>query len=182
MLETQRLLLRQWVENDFHSFAEICADKEVMKFFPKTLSSSESYKMAKQMQSLINQRGWGFWAVEIPTLKQFIGFVGLHTPKVEMPFSPCVEIGWRLSKKYWGQGYATEAATAVLQYAFNELELREVVSFTTRNNIRSIAVMERIGMLNTYQNFSHPDISSSHPLSEHVLYKISQSNWKQRAL
>jgi len=178
MLKSNRLLLRQWTEGDFLPFAEICADEEVMAFFPKPQTQQESYEMAEKIQSLIKSRGWGFWAIEIPNKHKFIGFVGLHIPKDSLPFSPCVEIGWRLSKSHWGKGYATEAANAALEYAFNKLNLNEVVSFTTLANVRSIAVMQKIGMRNTDQNFMHPDIENSHPLCEHVLYKINKSEWQ----
>ncbi|WP_422133977.1 GNAT family N-acetyltransferase [Endozoicomonas sp. ALD040] len=182
MLKTERLLLRQWSENDFLPFAEMCGDKEVMEHFPKLQTQEESFEMGRKILSLINERGWGFWAVEVPNQHIFIGFVGLHTPTNKMPFSPCVEIGWRLSKHYWGKGYATEAAKEALKYAFNTLNLNEVVSFTTLANDRSKAVMQKIGMHNSNQKFMHPDIEVSHPQCEHVLYKISKSTWQQNAL
>ncbi len=179
MLKTDRLLLRQWTEDDFLPFAEMCCDKEVMAHFPKLQTRDESYEMGKKILSLINERGWGFWAVEIPNQYKFIGFVGLHTPKDSMPFSPCVEIGWRLSKEHWNKGYATEAAEAVLEYAFNTLDLEEVVSFTTLANERSKAVMKKIGMCDSNQNFMHPDVEDFHPQREHVLYKITKSAWQK---
>ncbi|BHH82769.1 GNAT family N-acetyltransferase [Desulforhopalus sp. 52FAK] len=182
MLKTDRLLLRQWTEDDFLPFAEMCSDKDVMEFFPKPQTQKESYGMAKKIQSLIKDRGWGFWAIEIPGQHKFIGFVGLHAPKDSMPFSPCVEIGWRLSNQHWGKGYATEAAKAALEFAFNKLNLNEVVSFTTLANVRSMAVMQKIGMSNSAQNFMHPDIEASHSQCEHVLYKINKSEWQQNAL
>jgi ribosomal-protein-alanine N-acetyltransferase len=182
MLKTERLLLRQWLEDDFLPFAEMCNDEEVMEYFPKLQTQEESFEMGRKILSLINERGWGFWAVEIPNQHKFIGFVGLHTPTDKMPFSPCVEIGWRLSKSYWGYGYATEAAKEALKYAFSKLNLNEVVSFTTLGNDRSKAVMQKIGMYDTKQNFMHPDIELSHPQCEHVLYKISKSEWQQNAL
>jgi len=182
MLKTDRLLLRQWTQDDFLPFAEMCSDMDVMEFFPKPQTQNESYRMGQKIQSLINDRGWGFWAVEVPNQYKFVGFVGLHIPKDDMPFSPCVEVGWRLSKQYWGKGYATEAAKAALEYAFNILNLNEVVSFTTLANVRSVNVMKKIGMHNSGQNFMHPDIAASHSQCEHVLYKISQSEWQKNAL
>jgi ribosomal-protein-alanine N-acetyltransferase len=179
MLQTERLLLRQWTEDDFLPFSEMCSDKDVMEFFPNPQTQEESYKMGKRIQSLINDRGWGFWAVEIPNRKKFIGFVGLHIPKESLPFSPCVEIGWRLAKEYWNQGYATEAAKESLRYAFTKLSLNEVISFTTLANLRSQAVMQKIGMSNTGNNFMHPDIEVTHPQCEHVLYKISKLEWER---
>lgn len=178
MLKTNRLLLRQWTEDDFMPFAEMCCNKDVMEFFPKQLTQKESFDMAEKIQSLIKDRGWGFWALEVPEQYKFIGFVGLHTPTDRMPFSPCVEIGWRLSSQHWGKGYATEAAKAALDYAFNTLNLNEVVSFTTLANVRSMSVMEKIGMSNSEQNFMHPDIEASHAQCEHVLYKINRLQWQ----
>ncbi|MGX5172509.1 GNAT family N-acetyltransferase [Aliikangiella sp. IMCC44653] len=181
MLKTDRLLLRQWTEDDFLPFAEMCSDKDVMEHFPKLLSTQESNEMGRKILSLISERGWGFWALEIPNKQKFIGFAGLHTPKGNMPFSPCVEVGWRLAKQYWGKGYATEAAREALKFAFINLNLKEVVSFTTQANNRSKAVMEKIGMIDSKQNFMHPGIDLSHPQCEHVLYKISKLEWQQNA-
>lgn len=178
MLKTDRLVLRQWTEDDFLPFSEMCSDKDVMEFFPKTQTQKESYAMGEKIQSLINDRGWGFWAVEVPNQNKFIGFVGLHTPTDSMPFSPCVEIGWRLAKQHWGKGYATEAANETLKFAFNTLKLNEVVSFTTLANFRSRTVMQKLGMRDSGQNFMHPDIEASNPQCEHVLYKISEPEWR----
>lgn len=181
LIKTKRLLLRQWTENDFSSFSIMCADEEVMEFFPATMTENESVETGRKIQSLIDERGWGFWAVEIPNQHAFIGFVGLHTPTRLLPFSPCVEIGWRLSKESWGKGYASEAAKASLNYAFTELKLDEVVSFTTATNFRSMAVMEKIGMHNTNQNFMHPEVEASLPECEHVLYKITKAEWQRNS-
>jgi RimJ/RimL family protein N-acetyltransferase len=180
MLKTERLILRQWNDDDFLPFFNISSDKEVMEFFPSRMTEKESNNLGGRIQSLIQERGWGFWAIEIPSFEKFIGFVGLHIPKDSLPFSPCVEIGWRLSKSYWGKGYATEAAKESLKYAFTILKLDEVVSFTTADNIRSKAVMQKIGMVNTGNNFMHPDIINTHPLCEHVLYKITKSEWMRK--
>lgn len=177
MLKTDRLQLRQWTEDDFLPFSKMCGDSAVMAFFPKLLTPNESKEVGKKIQSLIHERGWGFWAVDVSNQHKFIGFVGLHTPKESLPFSPCVEIGWRLSKSYWGNGYATEAAKACLAYAFGTLGLHEVVAFTALANLRSQAVMRKIGMRDSGQNFMHPDIEEAHPQCEHVLYKINRSVW-----
>jgi len=182
MLETRRLLLRQWRRRDFAPFARMCADAEVMRHFPNCLSQEESHQMANRITDLINERGWGLWAVEVPEVHNFIGFVGLHAPTVNFPFSPCVEVGWRLAREHWGNGYATEAATAALDYAFTRLQLYEVVSFTTTANTGSMAVMRRIGMRDTGENFMHPGIDPSHPQCEHVLYKITRASWLRRLL
>lgn len=177
MITTKRLLLRQWQPSDFPLFAELCADPDVMQFFPSTLSEVESMTFAQRVHGLIAERGWGLWAVEVPGVSDFIGFVGLHVPKDYLPFSPCVEIGWRLAKTDWGKGYASEAAKAALNYAFTELQLDEVLSFTSVTNLPSQAVMKRIGMTNTHHNFMHPDIEAGHSLCEHVLYRLDRSEW-----
>ena len=172
-LETDRLLLRQWKEEDFDAFATMNADPEVMEFYPNIQSLEESFDMARKFQNLISEKGWGFWAVERLCDNSFIGFVGLHEPTFDLPVTPCTEIGWRLSRNAWGKGYATEAAKEALKFAFNELKLGQVYSFTSVGNLRSRAVMEKIGMKNTNANFNHPIIPEGHSLSEHVLYKIS---------
>jgi len=181
-LETSRLSLRQWRKRDFPVFASINADPTVMEYYPNTLSEEESNELAYKLQSLISERGWGFWAVEEKNGKDFIGFVGLHIPKAELPFTPCVEIGWRLDKSFWGNGYATEAAKAALNVAFEQLNLSEVYSFTSVGNARSRAVMERINMVNTSKNFEHPDIPAGHHLREHVLYNLTKEQWSDGAV
>ena len=144
--------------------------------YDKILHSKEASKDQK-IEALIHERGWGFWAVEHCDEHQFIGFVGLHMPQYDLPVTPCVEIGWRLAKEYWGRGYATEAAHASLEVAFEQLNLPEVYSFASVANKKSQAVMQRIGMSNTMNNFEHPMIPEGHYLREHVLYKINQKSW-----
>ncbi len=178
-METKRLILRNWLPTDYHQFAELNSDPTVMEFFPKTLSQSESNAFAEKSKTLISKNGWGLWAVEIKTRGSFIGYVGLHRPHLKYPFSPFVEIGWRLSKEFWGYGYATEAAREALKFAFESLELYEVVSFTSLQNKRSQSVMERLDMINTQENFKHPSLPDNHPLCEHVLYKITKAMWNK---
>lgn len=178
-IETERLKLRQWKEADRPLFAKINADPIVMRFYPSVLSTEESNGMAQRLESLIRKRGWGFWAIEKRDEKQFIGFVGLHEPRYDLAVTPCVEIGWRLAKQYWGQGYATEAAKAALGIAFDRLDLPEIYSFTPVLNKKSRAVMERIGMLDTGKNFEHPMIPEGSPLREHFLYKVDKKGWQE---
>ena len=177
-LDTERLRLRQWQAEDYPPFALINADPDVMAFYPACLTVAESDSLAQKIEALLKQKGWGFWAVELKNEGNFIGFVGLHEPQYELPFKPCIEIGWRLAKNYWGRGYATEAAQAALKFAFEKLRLDEVVSFTSLNNRRSEAVMQRLHMVNTGNNFEHPSIAVGHPLREHLLYKITKAQWK----
>lgn len=170
-LNTHRLRLRQWTESDYIPFARLNADPLVMEFFPATLSAAESDRMVEKIKQHFSEHGWGLWATELKPSGEFIGFVGLNPPRPELPFPPCVEVGWRLDRSFWGNGYATEAARAALDFAFGELKLEEIVAFTSVLNQKSRAVMERLGMRDCGQNFMHPDIPLEHPLCEHVLYK-----------
>ena len=176
--ETERLRLRQWIESDRELFARLCGDPRVMEFYPNLLDRTASDAMVDRLQALISDRGWGLWAVESKADKQFIGYVGLHVPKYDLPCSPCVEIGWRLACEYWGKGYATEAARSVLKVGFDRLNLPEIVSFTTTINRRSRAVMERLGMNLDAETFEHPIVPAGHILCEHVLYRLSREEWR----
>ncbi|WP_372814857.1 GNAT family N-acetyltransferase [Psychrobacter sp.] len=184
VIETERLYLRQWQASDFAVFAEINADPEVMKYFPKLLTPKVSDIIASKCQQLIANQGWGLWAVSLKDRSKengaFIGFVGLNDTHADMSFAPAVEIAWRLHKDYWGQGYATEAARAALNFAFTELSLDEVVSFTAVINKRSQLVMERLGMMNTRANFYHPALDPNHRLAEHVLYNMTRQQWNNQ--
>jgi RimJ/RimL family protein N-acetyltransferase len=147
-----------------------------MEYFPAALSSAESHALADGIQAHIERHGWGLWAVEIPGVTSFAGFIGLATPRFDAHFTPCTEIGWRLDRAFWGYGYATEGALAVLTFAFETLELREVVSFTAETNLPSRRVMERIGMThNSNDDFDHPNLPVDHRLRRHVLYRKSQT-------
>ncbi len=177
MLETDRLLLRQWQPTDREPFAKLNADPKVMEFFPNLLSREASDAMADQIQALIEQQGWDLWAVEIKNTQQFIGYVGLHVPTYDLPFNPCVEVGWRLAYEFWGNGYAPEAALMALKFGFESLNLAEIVSFTTMNNVRSQRVMEKIGMQRSSETFPHPKVSVKSELREHCLYRLSHCEW-----
>jgi len=181
-IQTERLLLRQWRKEDLPEFAGITSDPVVMEFYPSILSSIESNTMAERLESLISERGWGFWAVEIKDGKSFIGFVGLHKPTYELPFTPCVEVGWLLAKECWGKGYATEAGKASMNVGFNELGLSEIYSFTSISNKRSRAVMKRLSMVNLNKNFEHPKIPPGSSLRKHVLYKVDRKRWNENVI
>ncbi len=176
--ETPRLRLRQWTAADRTPFAQLNADERVMEFFPSTLSRSESDGLADRIQSAIAQRGWGWWAVEVKNKHPFIGFVGLNIPSAQLPFSPCVETGWRLDYPYWGQGYATEAAQAAIAFGFKTLNLAEIVSFTALINQRSQAVMNKLGMVRSPESFLHPNVPEGSELQAHCLYKLSKADWE----
>lgn len=174
---TKRLQLRQWKPDDRPAFADMSADPEVMEYFPKTLSRAESDAVADRCEALIEERGWGFWAVQLLGTNEFIGFVGLHIPRDDLPCAPCVEIGWRLARSYWGKGYATEGAEVALKVGFEQLQLQEIVSFAVVDNRRSRAVMERLKMISATQTFDHPDVPEGSDLRKHCLYKISRQEW-----
>jgi RimJ/RimL family protein N-acetyltransferase len=172
VLATDRLILRTWRDSDREPFAAMNADPEVMRYFPSTLTREDSDRQVDRIVERTASRGFGFWAVEIPGVAEFAGFIGLSVPGFEAPFTPCVEIGWRLAFAHWGHGYASEAARAVLTYAWDPLGLAEVVSFTTAGNARSRAVMDRIGMRHDPAgDFDHPRLPDGHPLRRHVLYR-----------
>lgn len=176
-IETDRLLLRQWRAEDRQPFSEMNADPEVMKYFPALLTREQSDLLADRCQAFIEERGWGLWAVEAKAEGLFIGFVGLSIPVADLPFNPCVEIGWRLSRAAWGKGYATEAARAVLRVGFETFHLGEIVSFTSVINVKSRAVMERLGLIRDSLTFEHPRVPSGNILREHCLYRISYHQW-----
>ncbi len=174
-IETDRIRLRQWREEDFAPFAALTADLEVMRYFPTTLSAEESAALAGRYRDLIAERGWGFWAAEEKASGDFMGFIGLHIPTAPLSFAPCVEIGWRLARKWWGQGLATEGARGALEFGFRELDLDEIVSFTALVNHRSEAVMRRLGMRRD-STFEHPFVPPGHVLREHCLYRLANPN------
>lgn len=164
-------MLRRWRDEDRGPFAAMNADPRVMRHFPATLTPEESDAFRGRIEDHFVRHGFGLFAVDLDG--QFIGFTGLAVPGFEAHFTPCVEIGWRLSAGHHGRGYATEAARAVLDYGFEELNLAEIVSFTVPENQASRRVMEKIGM-HYDSEFAHPRLPLDHPLSRHVLYRISR--------
>lgn len=179
MIKTNRLILRPWRAEDFEPFAALNADPRVMEFFPATLTREESDALAQRIINSMNKQNWGLWAVTVPGIAEFIGFIGLAVPSFEAHFTPAIEVGWRLAYPYWGQGYATEGALAALKFGFEELGLTEIVSITAVQNQRSRRVMEKIGMhRNPEDDFDHPKLPAGHVLSKHVLYRISKQEIK----
>jgi RimJ/RimL family protein N-acetyltransferase len=174
VLGTAQLTLRGWTEADLAPFAAMNADLRVTEFLPRPLSREQSDALVASIQQSFRTHGFGWWAVEVTGSGGFAGFVGLNVPSFAAPFTPCVEVGWRLAPGYWGQGYATEAAAAVVDFAFETLGLSEIVSFTVPANRRSRAVMERLGMQHDPSgNFEHPRLPPGHPLRHHVLYRLA---------
>lgn len=174
-LRTERLWLRRWLPEDRAPFARLNAEPRVVEFLPGPLSREESDAMADRIEAHFDRHGFGLWAVEVPGVTRFAGFVGLAIPRFEAPFTPCVEIGWRLDADHWSRGYATEGARAALQFGFEALRLEEIVSFTVPGNVRSRRVMEKIGMTRSArEDFDHPLLPEGHPLRRHVLYRTQR--------
>jgi RimJ/RimL family protein N-acetyltransferase len=171
-LRTDRLLLRGWRDSDRAPYAALNADPAVMEHFPAPLTRTESDAHVDRIRAHFDEHGWGLWAVEVPGVADFIGFVGLAVPRFEAPFMPCVEVGWRLTRSAWGQGYAPEGAAAALRFAFAEAGLEEVLSFTAVQNTKSRRVMEKIGMTHDpADDFDHPNLPVGHRIRRHVLYR-----------
>jgi RimJ/RimL family protein N-acetyltransferase len=175
---TRRLRLRQWCDADREPFAALNADPRVMAFFPAPIERAVSDAALARWREQIAERGWGLWAAQTLDGDEFIGFVGLQVPTAALPFNPCVEVGWRLAFAHWGKGYASEAAQGALRIGFERLRLPEIVSFTAVQNLRSRAVMERIGMRDSGTTFEHPGVPVGSPLRLHCLYRLSDAHWR----
>lgn len=184
-INTKRLILRPWTEEDLEPFAKLNADARVREYFPGLLSREESDASVKLASEHIQRCGWGFWAASLLETGEFIGFIGLEDVYFSAPFNksaPAVEIGWRLAFNHWGKGYATEGALAALKYGYEILGLQEIVSFTAVANQRSRNVMEKIGMHHRPEDdFDHPKLAEGHPLRRHVLYRLKKTKWQQQA-
>lgn len=179
-IRTSRLLLRPWREEDLEPLVVMSNDAKVMEYFPSFQSREDCEAMLERMRSHHAVHGFGYWAVEIPGVTSFAGFLGLAVPRFDAHFTPCVEIGWRLIAEYWGEGYATEGANAALKYGFESAGLPEIVSMTAVNNIRSQRVMQKLGMsCNRDEDFDHPLVPVGHRLQRHVLYRLSQNASKR---
>lgn len=173
-LRGARVLMREWVPSDLEPFAALNADARVMEHYPSPLTRAESDAFVRErIVPQFAERGFGLWAVEVPDVAPFVGYVGLLVHTFEAEFTPCVEIGWRLAFPYWGNGYATEAARVAIAFGFEERGLDEIVSFTVPANRRSVAVMERLGM-SYVGEFDHPKLPVGHRLRRHVLYRLSR--------
>ncbi len=178
-LRTPRVLLRQWKDSDIDAWAAMNADPQVRRYFPAMLSRTQAQAEADRIRGAIAQRGWGMWALEVPGVHSFAGFVGLNVPGFEAPWMPAVEIGWRLASAAWHKGYATEGAAAALDFAFMHLELPQVVAMSVPANTPSHNVMERLGMLHDPgADFDHPRVPIDSPLKRHILHRISPQQWR----
>ena len=187
LLRSPRLRPRQWTPADRAPFAALNADPVVMEHFPAPLERAQSDAMADRIEALIGQQGWGFWAAELVDGQDgpcapggtFMGFIGLHQPTAPLPFTPCVEIGWRLARPFWGRGLATEGARLALRAGFEALGLEEIVAFTAQRNRRSQAVMARLGMRESpAEAFEHPSVPEGHAVRPHVLHRLTRAAWR----
>jgi RimJ/RimL family protein N-acetyltransferase len=185
ILTTNRLILRTWKPSDIPLMAAISSDPLVMEHFPATQDIAATQALVDHINQHYEKFGYTTYAVETKDMHEFIGFVGLNHPPFEIPnfkpkSLPIVEIGWRLSSKHWREGYATEAAKAVLHYAFTELKLGEIISFTVVANTKSRRVMEKIGLHHSKaDDFDHPKLEENSPLKRHVLYRITRDNYQK---
>ncbi|MCL8266104.1 GNAT family N-acetyltransferase [Leptospira weilii] len=178
VLETERLVLREWEDGDIEPFYQMSSDPIVMEYFPALLSKNDSERFFEKMKAHFAEFGYGLWVLEAKQTKEWIGFTGFLNVAFYASFTPAVEIGWRLNSSFWNRGYATEAASFCLRYGFEQFKLSKVVSFTSVKNARSRSVMKRIG-LREIGLFQHPELPNEHNLSEHVLYQITHSEWME---
>lgn len=172
-IDTERLHLRRWRFFDRPPFAAMNADPEVMEHYPAPLSEDESDALVDRIRRHFDEHGYGLWALEVRGQGEFIGYTGLALQTFDAPFTPAVEVGWRLARSAWGKGYASEAARAAIADGFDRLGLDEIVSMTATTNVRSQRVMERLGMSrDEADDFDHPNVPVGHPLRRHVLYRL----------
>lgn len=182
MIESERLILRPWRAADLPAFAAMNADAEVMAHFPKRLTRIDSAAMMARIQDHFARHGFGLGAVERKTDRRVLGMAGLTAATFDAPITPCVEVGWRLRRAHWGQGYATEAARAWLAHGLDALELSEIVAFVVPANLRSQAVMLRLGMRrDPTRDFEHPALPVGHSLRQHWLFARDRAAATQHA-
>lgn len=180
-IETDRILLREWEPGDVEHFARMNADPLIMEYFPRVLDEADTKKLVKRFQDHFKQHGFGLYALECRKTGAFMGFVGLSVVRDVFPFAGEVEIAWRLEYEFWGKGFASEAARAVIDYAFNTLKLKELVAFSVYDNTRAIHVMEKLGMKRDPKgDFSYPKLPKGHPLGDHVLYRLKAEDYKPK--
>ncbi len=175
ILESERLILRPWSQEDKKPFAAMNADPDVMRFFPSP--SSEDQSNASVDRAIEHQKNYSFcfWAAELKSDNSFAGFIGLQHVPDSLPCAPAVEIGWRLAKHTWGRGLAPEGARAALKYGFNVLKLDEIVSLAPKLNEPSLRVMQKIGMVtDPAEDFDHPLLDDDSPLKPCKLYRLKR--------
>ena len=180
MLETKRLILRRWRNADLAPFAAMHTDPKVMEFLGPLKSIEETRQSIERIEAGFDKNGFGLYAAELKETSELIGFIGCSVPDFEAPFTPCIEIGWRLASAHWGQGLAPEGARAVLGDMFLRPDVEEIFSWTAAINKKSISVMKKLGMLSDARdNFNHPKVPKDNPLCPHVLYRLKKKDWRQ---
>ena len=178
IIETGRLILRTWRKEDTDHCFQINQDPKVMEYFPGLQDLETTKIFITKVNNHFDKHGYSLYATARKDTNEFIGFIGLLVADFEAHFTPATEIGWRLSSKHWGKGFATEGAKAVLDYAFKELEIPEIVSFTAEGNAKSIKVMQKIGLQhNAGNDFDHPKLDDASPLKRHVLYRLTREDY-----
>ena len=173
IFQSERLGFRNWTVDDLHPFSQMNMDKDVMEFFPNKLTFNQTKIFLNRLKKEFIQNGFTFYAVEIVENGEFIGFIGIEEANFDADFTPCIEIGWRLKKSAWNRGYATEGAIKCLYYAFSNLNIETIYSFTAAINKKSENVMKKIGMKKVGE-FLHTKITKDHKLNPHVLYRINK--------
>ena len=178
ILETSRLIFRTWQDQDLDLMLQINQDANVMEYFPGLQGLETTQNFIQKVRDHFDKFGFSLYAVVRKDNEEFIGFIGLMTVDFDAHFTPATEIGWRLGSKHWGLGFATEGAKAILDHSFRVIELPEIVSFTSKDNARSIRVMQKIGLkYNSMDDFDHPKLDTTSPLRQHVLYRLSRSHY-----
>lgn len=181
-ITTERLRLREWTDEDRSPFADMSADPDVMEFMMPLPPDKASGPWVDDQIAHMQQHGFCFWAVERKEDAAFIGTVGLRRVGYDAFFTPAVELGWRIARPFWGQGYAPEAAKACLQFGFETLNLPEILAITVPANLKSRRVMAKLGMThNPNENFDHPYVPEGHRLRGHVLYRLRREQWDNEA-
>ena len=181
MIETERLSMRRWRDEDREPFAAH-ADPAVMEHMQGLMTRERSDAFIDRIEAWWDERGWGLWAIEVPDVAPFVGYVGLW-PADYVTGDPMVEVGWRLAREHWGNGYVTEAAREALRFGFEDVGLERIVSFTVPQNERSWRVMERIGLQrDPAGDFDHPNVDAvAYPhLVRHLFYRSGRAEWRTR--
>jgi RimJ/RimL family protein N-acetyltransferase len=179
-IHTERLVLRRWSIGDRAELAALNADPKVMEHFPRILSAEESQQMLQRIELHFEEFGFGLWAVNTIWVPRLIGFCGLAVPTFRTHFTPAVEIGWRFAREEWGNGYATEAGMAAVDFGFERAGLDEILSWTIPANQRSRGVMTRLGMQRAPElDFDHPRFLDDDRLRRHVVYRMTREDWSK---
>lgn len=177
IFKSERLGFRNWSKNDLDAFAQLNADEAVMEHFPQTLTKARTAEFIERLQQHYDERGYCYFATEVLETGEFIGFIGMAYQRYKTEFAPGVDIGWRLKKAAWGNGYATEGAKRCLDYAFNDLQLQKIFATCTINNVKSENVMRKIGMQKMGE-FNHPSLKEFPEYERFLWYEIGGNSIK----